>query len=54
MRSKPTITTAVLLAACGQSDKQQLREAANQSDPQEPLQEAGKASAGRNSDSNAQ
>ena len=70
MRSKLTITTAVLLAACGQSNKEQLHEAANQSDPasaevlnnaaengtdpQEALQEAGRASATGNSDTNAQ
>ena len=70
MRAKLTITSAALLAACAQSDKEQLREAANQSDPasaavlnnaaengmdpQEALQEAGQASPTGNNDSNAQ
>jgi hypothetical protein len=70
MRAKLTITSAVLLAACGQSNKAQLHEAANQSDPaaaevlnnaaengmdpQEALQEAGNAAAESNAGTNAQ
>jgi len=70
MRTKLTITSAVLLAACGQSNKEQLHEAANQSDPaaaevlnnaaengmdpQEALQEAGNAAAESNAGTNVQ
>jgi hypothetical protein len=70
MRTKLTITSAVLLAACGQSDKEQLQEAANQSDPaaaqvlngaaengmdpQNALQEAGNAAAASSTTSNVQ
>jgi hypothetical protein len=70
MRAKLTITSAALLAACGQSDREQLHEAANQSDPaaaqvlngaaengmdpQEALEEAGNASAQSNGTVNAQ
>ncbi len=35
MRAELTITSADLLAACGRSDREQLYEAANQSDPAE-------------------
>ena len=35
MRAKLTIISAALLAACGQSDREQPYEAANQSDPAE-------------------
>ena len=68
MRAKLTITSAVLLAACGQSNKEQLQEAANQSDPaaaqvlnsaaengmnpQQALQEAGNAAAASNTAAN--
>ena len=70
MLAKLTITSAVLLAACGQSNKEQLHEAANQSDPaaaevlnnaaengmdpQEALQEAGNAAAESNAGTNVQ
>jgi hypothetical protein len=70
MRAKFTIMSALLLAACGQSNKAQLHEAANQSDPaaaqvlnnaaengedpQQALQEAGNASAAGNAGTNSQ
>jgi hypothetical protein len=69
MRFPMILTVAELLGACGQSNEEQLQEAANQSDPaaaavlnnaaeagtppQEALQEAGNAAAEADTQANA-
>ena len=67
MRLPIMLTAAMLISACGQSNEEQLQDAANQSEPaaaevlndaaengmnpQDALQEAGNAALGSNSDS---